>query len=304
MSEQMNIRTDLALEAKNSISEEDYGVKGIKVEQERDKDNDITIVRMEVLNKNGAKTIGKPIGTYITMEVPGLTREDDNYHREISKALAKELKNLIFKAYDWTDKIPKILIAGLGNNNSTPDALGPNVVENLMITRHIVEYFGYEEVEGAFAVTSGIIPGVMAQTGMESSEIIQAIVKKTHPDILLVIDALAARSVSRLNSTIQISDTGIHPGSGVGNERAAINRKTMGIPVISIGVPTVVDAATLIYDSVKRIKDDVSTGFASDFKQMYVTSKDIDAIIKKLSYTISEGINICMGLSKYTDSSQ
>lgn len=304
MSEQMNIRTDLALEAKNSISEDDSGVKGIKVEQERDKDNDITIIKMEVLNKNGAKTIGKPIGTYITMEVPQLIQEDDNYHREISMALARQLKSLIFKTYDWTDKTPKILIAGLGNNNSTPDALGPNVVENLMITRHIVEYFGYEEVEGAFAVTSGIIPGVMAQTGMESSEIIQAIVKKTHPDILLVVDALAARSVSRLNSTIQLSDTGIHPGSGVGNERAAINRKTMGIPVISIGVPTVVDAATLIYDSMKRVKDDISTGFASDFKQMYVTSKDIDAIIKKLSYTISEGINICMGLSKYTEYSQ
>ena len=304
MSEQINIRTDLALEAKNSISEDDSGVKGIKVEQERDRDNDITIVRMEVLNKNGAKKIGKPIGTYITMEVPQLTQDDDNYHREISKALARQLKNLIYKAYDWTDKTPKILIAGLGNNNSTPDALGPNVVENLMITRHIVEYFGYEEVEGAFAVTSGIIPGVMAQTGMESSEIIQAIVKKTHPDILLVVDALAARSVSRLNSTIQISDTGIHPGSGVGNERAAINRKTMGIPVISIGVPTVVDAATLIYDSMKRVKDDISIGFASDFKQMYVTSKDIDAIIKKISYTISEGINICMGLSKYTEITQ
>lgn len=298
MTEQIKIRTDLALEAKNSISEEDSAIKGIKVVQERDKENDITIVKLEVLNRSGAQAIGKPIGTYITMEVPRLSEEDEGYHREISKALAVQIKNLITDAYSWNEKIPKILIAGLGNSNSTPDALGPMVLSNLMITRHIVEYFGYEEVEGAFAITSGIIPGVMAQTGMESSEIIQAIVKKTRPDILLVVDALAARSVSRLNSTIQISDTGIHPGSGVGNQRAAINRKTMGIPVISIGVPTVVDAATLVYDSLKRTKNNVSVSFALDFKQMYVTSKDVDAIVKRLSYTISEGINICMGLSK------
>ncbi|MGN0374825.1 MAG: GPR endopeptidase [Butyrivibrio sp.] len=298
MTEQIKIRTDLALEAKNSISEEDSAIKGIKVVQERDRENDITIIRMDVLNRSGAQTIGKPMGTYITMEVPRLSEEDDNYHREISRALAMQIKSLIVDLYSWNEKTPKILIAGLGNQSSTPDALGPNVVSNLMITRHIVEYFGYEEVEGAFAVTSGIIPGVMAQTGMESSEIIQAIIRKTKPDILLVVDALAARSVSRLNTTIQISDTGIHPGSGVGNQRAAINKKTMGIPVISIGVPTVVDAATLVYDSLKRVKNSASMSFASDFEQMYVTSKDVDAIIKRLSFTISEGINICMGLGR------
>ena len=298
MTEQIKIRTDLALEAKNSISEEDSAIKGIKVVQERDRENDITIIRMDVLNRSGAQTIGKPIGTYITMEVPRLSEEDDNYHREISRALAVQIKSLIVDLYSWNEKTPKILIAGLGNQSSTPDALGPNVVSNLMITRHIVEYFGYEEVEGAFAVTSGIIPGVMAQTGMESSEIIQAIIRKTKPDILLVVDALAARSVSRLNTTIQISDTGIHPGSGVGNQRGAINKKTMGIPVISIGVPTVVDAATLVYDSLKRMKNSASMSFASDYEQMYVTSKDIDAIIKRLSFTISEGINICMGLAR------
>lgn len=298
MSEQIRIRTDLALEARNSVSEDATVIKGIKVVEERDAENDITIIRMDVLNKNGANKIGKPVGAYITMEVPNMADEDDGYHREISKSLATQIKSLIVDSYNWDERIPKILIAGLGNSDSTPDSLGPLVLSNLMITRHIVEYLGYTEIEGAFAVTSGITPGVMAQTGMESSEIIQAIIKKTKPDVLLVVDALAARSVSRLNTTIQISDTGIHPGSGVGNTRAAINRKTMGIPVISIGVPTVVDAATLVYDSLKRAKNDMPVGFAQDFEQMYVTPKDIDAIVKRLSYTISEGINICMGLSK------
>ncbi len=297
MSDEIKIRTDLALEARNSVSNEAAKIKGIKVEEERDVKNDITIIRMDVLNRNGAQKIGKPVGVYITMEVPRLAEEDDGYHREISNALAAQIKKLIVDSYNWNEKTPKILIAGLGNSASTPDSLGPLVVSNLMITRHIVEYLGYSQIEGAFAVTSGITPGVMAQTGMESSEIIQAIIKKTKPDLLLVVDALAARSVNRLNSTIQISDTGIHPGSGVGNTRAAINRRTMGIPVISIGVPTVVDAATLVYDSVKRAQSDMPAGFAQDFEPMYVTSKDIDAIVKRLSYTISEGINICMGLS-------
>ena len=295
--EEMNIRTDLALEAKNNLTEEDSVIKGIKVSSERDSENDITIIKLEVLNKNGAAAIGKTIGTYITMEVPNLCKEDDGYHREISEAFAKEIKKMIMDVYHWEQQTPKILIAGLGNSKATPDALGPMVVSNLLITRHIIEYCGYDEVEGAFAITSGIVPGVMAQTGMEAAEIIMAIVKKTKPDILLVVDALAARGINRLNTTIQITDTGIEPGSGVGNHRDAINHKSMGIPVIAVGVPTVVDAATLVYDVIKKIDNNETVGNAMDLQHMYVTSKDVDAIIKRVSYTISEGINICMGLA-------
>ena len=298
MEEALNVRTDLALEARDNVSEDSSAIKGIKVTQERDKENDITITRLDVLNKNGAEAIGKPVGTYITIEAPDMTLEDDGYHREISIVMAEQLKKIIIDTYNWNERLPKILIAGLGNSSSTPDALGPMVISNLMITRHIVEFCGYEEIEGAFAITSAIVPGVMAQTGMESSEIIQAIIKKTKPDLLLVIDALAARNIDRLNSTIQISDTGIWPGSGVGNNRMAIDKKNMGIPVISIGVPTVVDAATLVYDAIKKINTNDSANVALDFKQMFVTSKDVDAIVKRLSYTISEGINICMGLAE------
>lgn len=298
MEEALNVRTDLALEARDNVSEDSSAIKGIKVTQERDKENNITITRLDVLNKNGAEAIGKPVGTYITIEAPDMTLEDDGYHREISIVMAEQLKKIIIDTYNWNERLPKILIAGLGNSSSTPDALGPMVISNLMITRHIVEFCGYEEIEGAFAITSAIVPGVMAQTGMESSEIIQAIIKKTKPDLLLVIDALAARNIDRLNSTIQISDTGIWPGSGVGNNRMAIDKKNMGIPVISIGVPTVVDAATLVYDAIKKINTSDSANVALDFKQMFVTSKDVDAIVKRLSYTISEGINICMGLAE------
>ena len=292
------IRTDLALEAKNSISEDDSAIKGVRVSEEKDCKNNINTIRMDVLNRSGAQVIGRPIGTYITMEVPRLSEPDTGSHREISKALAKQLKGLITEVYHWNAKTPKILVAGLGNRDATSDALGPDVISNLFITRHIVEYMGYEEVEGAFAVTSAIVPGVMAQTGMDCCEIISAVIKKTKPDILIVLDALAARSVKRLNSTIQITDTGIHPGSGVGNDRKAITRKTMGIPVIAIGVPTVVDASTLIYDSVKRNNVEEPMQISDEFAKMYVTSKDIDAIIKRISFTISEGINICMGLSE------
>ena len=298
MEEALNVRTDLALEARGEVSEDSTAIKGIKVTQERDKDNNITITRLDVLNKSGAEAIGKPVGAYITIEAPDMTMEDEGYHREISIVMAEQLKKIIMDTYNWNERLPKILIAGLGNSSSTPDALGPMVISNLMITRHIVEFLGFGEIEGAFAITSAIVPGVMAQTGMESSEIIQAIIKKTKPDLLLVIDALAARNINRLNTTIQISDTGIWPGSGVGNNRMAIDKKNMGVPVISIGVPTVVDAATLVYDAIKKINTNDSANLALDFKQMFVTSKDVDAIVKRLSYTISEGINICMGLAE------
>lgn len=294
-SELTQVRTDLALEAKNNITKDNDTIKGVRITEEKDCANNINVVKMEVLNRSGANAIKRPVGTYITMEVPGLSEDDDGIHREISTALAKELKKLITAAYSWENKVPKILVVGLGNRDATSDALGPEVVSNLLITRHIVEFMGYEEVEGAFAVTSAIVPGVMAQTGMDTCEIISGIIKKTRPDILIAVDALAARGIKRLNTTIQITDTGIHPGSGVGNNRQAITRKSMGIPVIAIGVPTVVDASTLIYDSMKRNHVEEPLKIPEDYRLMYVTSKDIDAIIKRVSYTISEGINMCMG---------
>lgn len=276
----MEIRTDLALEANDTIDVQEH--EGITIFEK--KAGSINIIRMDVVSEKGSQAIHKPIGTYITMEVPELVTDDENYHKNVSEALASEIKEIILSMDTGGGRIPEILVAGLGNMEAAPDSLGPKTVSNLMITRHL-----NKDENNMFASVSAISPGVMAQTGMETSEIIMGIVKETAPDLLVVVDSLAARKLSRLTTTIQISSAGIEPGSGVGNNRKAINSSIMGIPVIAIGVPTVVDAATLIYDCKKSREAD-----EEEYKSMYVTSKDIDSLIKRISYTISEAINMCM----------
>ena len=194
-----------------------------------------------------------------------------------------------------------VLVVGLGNREVTADALGPQVVDNLCITRHVVKEFGKAAYNcSKMNQVSSLEPGVMAKTGMETAEIIGGVVLQTKPDILIVIDALAARSTKRLNRTIQITNTGIQPGSGVGNHRNALTEEVLGIPVIAVGVPTVVDAATIVGDALKKWMDeDADDKFDSrlafaELNNMYMTGKDIDAVVKRVSYTLSEGINIAM----------
>ena len=208
-------------------------------------------------------------------------------------------------------------MAGLGNRKVTPDALGPYVVDNLKITRHVIKEYGkYAMGEENINAVSAVAPGVMGQTGMETLEILQGIVRETKPDVLVVIDALAARNSKRLNRTIQISDTGIYPGSGVGNHRNAITEETMGIPVIAIGVPTVVDAATIVNDTMENLiaaleSSDTLRGvgvvmqgynaaekyelvkelISPHLNGLFVTPKDIDDTLKRISYTVSEALN-------------
>ncbi len=282
--EQFQVRTDLALEARERF-EEDAEIRGVSVEEQYDEKRDIRLTKVFIESENGAKAMGKPVGVYITLEAPKLSEEDKDYHREVSETLADCLRELL-----GTGKERSVLIVGLGNREVTPDALGPEVVGNLRITRHLVrEYgsaaFGTERVH----LISGIVPGVMAQTGMETLEIVRGVVEETKPDVVVAIDALAARSTKRLNRTIQISDAGIHPGSGVGNHRHSLTRETIGVPVIAIGVPTVVDAATIVYDAV-RDRNAVPPGLNT----MFVTPKDIDETIKSLSFTISEALNIAL----------
>ena len=282
--EQFQVRTDLALEARERF-EEDAEIRGVSVEEQYDEKRDIRLTKVFIESENGAKAMGKPVGVYITLEAPKLSEEDKDYHREVSETLADCLRELL-----GTGKERSVLIVGLGNREVTPDALGPEVVGNLRITRHLVrEYgsaaFGTERVH----LISGIVPGVMAQTGMETLEIVRGVVEETKPDVVVAIDALAARSTKRLNRTIQISDAGIHPGSGVGNHRHSLTRETIGVPVVAIGVPTVVDAATIVYDAV-RDRNAVPPGLNT----MFVTPKDIDETIKSLSFTISEALNIAL----------
>ena len=248
------IRTDLALETQEKMQEEHVDLKGVRYVEEKI-DKNLTISTVTIETENGAKTMGKPRGTYITIEALDMDAADEDYHREISVQLAKVLQRLVPEK----KKDMSVLVVGLGNREVTPDALGPRVVDNLFITRHILkEYgkyaFGSENVNPV----SSIVPGVMAQTGMESLEIIHGIVKETKPELVIAVDALAARNTRRLNRTIQVTDTGINPGSGVGNHRHGLNEKSLGIPVISIGIPTVVDAATIVKDMLHNLLDAMS----------------------------------------------
>ncbi len=307
------IRTDLALETQEKMQEEHVDLKGVRYVEEKI-DKNLTISTVTIETENGAKTMGKPRGTYITIEALDMDTADEDYHREISVQLAKVLQRLVPEKR----KDMSVLVVGLGNREVTPDALGPRVVDNLFITRHILkEYgkyaFGSENVNPV----SSIVPGVMAQTGMESLEIIHGIVKETKPELVIAVDALAARNTRRLNRTIQVTDTGINPGSGVGNHRHGLNEKSLGIPVISIGIPTVVDAATIVKDMLHNLLDAMSQSemlkslgnsmeelddsekyelirelLSPNLNTMFVTPKDIDESVKRLSFTVSEGINI------------
>lgn len=281
--ERMRVRTDLALEAKESFSGSDVEVHGVVVEEEYDKEQNLRLTRVRIESERGAREMGKPIGTYLTLEAPGMASPDEDYHREISEKLAEYLKELM-----GGQKNPSVLVVGLGNRDVTPDALGPKMVSNLLITRHLIREYGREVMGvGDCCEISGLAPGVMAQTGMETSEIIKGVVQEISPDLLIVIDALAARSTRRLCRTIQLTDTGIQPGSGVGNHRAALTKETLGIPVIAIGVPTVVEAAAIIYDAQGNCEQ-----MPPHLNGMFVTPKNIDELIKQLSFTLSEALNM------------
>lgn len=283
--ERFRIRTDLALEAKESFEGSKTEIHGVIVEESYDEARNLHLTKVQITTERGAKEMGKPMGVYLTLEAPAMAIPDEDYHREISEVLAEHLKSLmkLEKGKEYS-----ILVAGLGNRDVTPDALGPKTVSNLLITRHLVREYG-SEVMGTEKChqISGIVPGVMAQTGMESSEIIRGIIEQAKPELLIVIDALAARSTKRLSRTIQLTDTGIQPGSGVGNHRNSLTKESLGIPVIAIGVPTVVEAAAIIYDAQGNCEQ-----MPPHLNGMFVTPKNIDETIKQLSFTLSEALNL------------
>ena len=296
--EQVQIRTDLALEARESVSEKEEHLHGVQVEEEYKEESEIRITRVTIGSKNGARLLGKAMGTYVTLEAPNMAHPDEDYHEEIARELADQIKSLLPKKKEQLS----ILIVGLGNREVTADSLGPRVVDNLTITRHMVMEFGNAAYEGRkLPLTSSLVPGVMAQTGMETMEIIRGVIRETDPDAVIAIDALAARSVRRLNCTIQVTDTGINPGSGVCNHRCGLNEESLGIPVIGIGVPTVVDGATIVHDAIAHLLEILEESKMEEFLQelitprlhsMFVTPKDVDETVKYLSFTISEGLNI------------
>lgn len=300
------IRTDLALESQERLQKKQGLIKGVSFHEE-ERENGVLVSTVIIETENAAKAMGRPRGTYVTIEAPQMAEEEEENHRDISLELAKTIRQMIPEKEELS-----VLVVGLGNREVTPDALGPRVVDNLFITRHIMNEFGrYAFKDEDVVKVSGIVPGVMAQTGMECVEILRGVVKETSPDFVITVDALAARNVRRLGRTIQLTDTGITPGSGIGNHRNAINASSIGVPVISLGVPTVVDAATIVSDAMTTLIEAMSL---SDLKELdererqelarellspqlnglFVTPKNIDDSIKSLSFLISEGLNAAL----------
>lgn len=294
------IRTDLALEVRESFPEDDVEIKGVILTENYDEENDIRVSTVAIKDERGAKAMQKPIGTYITIEAPEIDKSSENNHKAVTEEIARQLRKL---AGDL--KGEEVLVVGLGNREVTPDALGPQVVDNLFVTRHLIKEYGTDFKEKHhLGNVSAISPGVMAQTGMETVEIIKGIIKETQPKLVIVIDALAARSIHRVNTTIQLTDTGISPGSGIGNNRKALNEESLGIKVIALGCPTVVDAATIVSDTLTSYMEhsgfdetDIDK-FISEVREqqidnMFVTPKNIDESIKRISDTVSEALNTC-----------
>lgn len=309
------VRTDLALEERESFPGDGGEIAGVSLREWQDKAKQVKLTEVKILDQRGAKAMGKPKGTYLTLEADQLAEKDEDYHEQVSEELAKHIRRLIshmVQREEW-----KILVVGLGNPSVTPDALGPKAVGHLQVTRHLEQQYGEGFCrEKGLPVLSGIVPGVMAQTGMETAEILKGIIEETKPDLLIAIDALAARSIRRLGTTIQVTDTGIHPGSGVGNHRHSLTKESLGVPVLAIGVPTVVGAAAIVHDTVNTMIETLANNMATkgmgdfiqemspdeqydlirellepEFGSLYVTPPNIDEMIGRLSFTISEGIH-------------
>lgn len=295
------VRTDLALEVRESFEDDDVEIKGVILDEKYIEEKEVKITTVEIKDEQGAKAMQKPIGTYITIEARKLQEKDDEYHSSISEEISSYIMQLVGDSYQQG-----VLIVGLGNREVTPDALGPWVVDNLFVTRHLIREYGKEFGEkNHLQSVSALAPGVMAQTGMEVVEILKGLIKETKPGVVIAIDALAARSVERLNTTVQITDTGISPGAGIGNNRQALNKESLGTKVVALGVPTVVDAFTIVRDSLEQAlsKQDFTEDEIQKFilevtdqqtvHNMFVTPKDIDESMKCISYTISEALNSC-----------
>lgn len=311
-----NVRTDLALEAKEIYQEKhrkEKDIDGIEVINEID--NDIKVTTVKVKDENGARKIGKPKGNYVTIDIPEFTAYDGETMDRVSQVVSEILGRMINIDVEKT-----ALVVGLGNWKVTPDALGPKVTEGIMVTRHLKTVMP-EIMDDSVRPVCSIAPGVLGITGVETVEIIKGTVERVKPDVVICIDALAARRVERVNTTIQIGDTGISPGAGVGNNRKQINEENLGVKVIAIGVPTVVDAVTIANDTIDMVVDSLMKNSSSgnDFYkmlgsldkneksslirevlsseslgEMIVTPKDIDLIINSLAKIISNGINMAV----------
>lgn len=277
-----NIRTDLAIESREALTKNCEDIPGIRLSEQHLEDEGI-VSTVYIDTENASKYLSRPKGVYVTLETDRILSEEVDECVVIE--IAKIIRRVLHLSGDIHQPLQKnVLIVGLGNREVTPDSLGPGVVDQLIITRHLLNEYGGQ--------ISGIAPGVMGQTGMECREIIRGIVRQIKPDYVVTVDALAARDAERLSRTIQFTDTGITPGSGVGNHRKAINKESIGVPVLSIGIPTVIDTATIIWEVVSRNEGSEHIHIDPKWRDMFVTPKNIDENIRRLSYLLSKGINV------------
>lgn len=285
-------RTDLAVERLVMTGHEE--IPGIEKHEETI--DDMFISRIRVLTPEAGIRVGKPPGRYFTLECPNLRFRNRNTLKRVAQVIAKELTDMA-----GLPRHGDVLIVGLGNWQATPDALGPKVVSQLMVTRHIRDYVP-KELGGRLYPVAAISPGVLGITGMETIDIIKGVTNEIHPELVITVDALAARSPGRLLTTIQMADTGIQPGSGVGNKRPGINQETLGIPVMAIGVPTVVSGAAIAMDVLdayfsrynplaRATYDSVLDFLNPTLKELMVTNKDIDVEIHEMSKLLASAIN-------------
>lgn len=314
-----NVRTDLAVEAKE-LAEAAHGGPIPGLQEEVEEENGIKVTRLDVTNEMASNRIGRVQGHYVTLEVPGLRGQDTDLQDQVTKVFAKEFGGFLKKIA--VPKNAKVLIVGLGNWNVTPDSLGPLVVENILVTRHFFE-LAPDQVNPGYRDVSAIAPGVLGITGIESSEIVQGIVDRTKPDAIIAIDALASKSLERVNTTIQIADIGIHPGSGIGNKRRGLTKDILGVPCIAIGVPTVCYASTIVGSVIDMMKNHFTqgNGGAQQTKQIMgmlpdlneherlslvrevlqplghdvvVTPKEIDEFIEDIANILASGLNAAL----------
>lgn len=305
----LSLRTDLAIERVPTHANQNG------VEITKDTFDGGVINRVAVKNERGAKAVGKPPGTYVTVECPGVKEGDPLLRYNVSRIVAAELQALLPRRLG---KSRTTLVVGLGNWNVTPDALGPKVVQEMLVTRHLLEY-APDAIDDGYQPVCAVAPGVLGLTGIETGEIISGVVEKVKPDVVIAVDALASRSVERVGTTIQMADTGINPGSGVGNRRKALSEETLGVPVIAIGVPTVVYASTIAHDALdaalsvvaerlsdqpakanllkldEEAREELLNGLLSPhLGGLVVTPKEIDAIIEDMAKVIAGGINVAL----------
>ena len=309
-----NFRTDMADERRDiykKANKLEGDIPGIETIEKISNENIKSSV-VKIINEEGEKAISKPIGTYVTVDIKNLRLADDDEIDNASNIISEELASIVDEKIGKQDEI---LVVGLGNQFVTPDALGPKVINEIDVTRHLINYLP-QYVEEGTRMVSAIAPGVLGTTGIETVEILKGIVENIKPKLLIVIDALASRSIERISSTVQLSDTGIVPGAGVGNTRSEISKNTLGIPVIAIGIPTVVETAVLVNDCldvfIQKLQDEAkSNEYLNKLKEednyegikeallpkeynLIVTPKEIDDLIENMKDVVARGINFAI----------